>query len=589
MCNGNRLYDMTTAKPKDVFLNPKTTVMRRYEALRARFVDGCTTAQAAKRFNYAHGSFRNLCAEFIANPTWEFFEPPVEQSPPSKHQHQREQRDQRIFELRDSRHLSVNRIAEQLNADNIPVSISTVGNVLRKAGYTRLRRRPAHLLSDLVRPDSAAKSDVRKLDLSATQFTTAYGGLFLFLPYLEQLALNRLVQDHGLPGSEMIPAANAMRALLALKLWNIGRPSQAMAEVFDPGLALFAGLNTFPKRATLTEYSCRVDPRVVPQLMTKWLEHVESLGLRCGGSFDLDFHTIPYHGDDALMEKHYVSKRSRRQRGILAFVARDDQARVFCYANAKVRKAQHNDEILRFAEYWRHHTGQWPRELVFDSRLTTYANLATLDELGIGFITLRRRTAKLIDAIHAVARENWRRIKLTNVGRAYRTPRVFEQRIELRNYPGELRQLAIMDLGHEKPTLLITNQDDVSATQLVDRYARRMVIENAIASAINFFHMDALSASVPLKIDVDLQLTLMAETLYRLFAEHVGQGHQQHYPRTVFRKFINASAQVSIDDHFITVRFGRRANNPFLINNGFADTSCVIPWLGHRSLRFKFG
>ena len=83
--------------------------------------------------------------------------------------------------------------------------------------------------------------------------------MFLFLPILETIGLNRMVLRHAMPGSDMIPAASAFRALLALKLWGIGRPSQAMAEVFDEGLALFAGLNAFPKRATLTEYSCRID------------------------------------------------------------------------------------------------------------------------------------------------------------------------------------------------------------------------------------------------------------------------------------------------------------------------------------------
>ena len=38
--------------------------------------------------------------------------------------------------------------------------------------------------------------------------------------------------------------------------------------------------------------------------------------------------------------------------------------------------------------------------LVFDSRLTTYAHLARLDALGITFITLRRRSSRLLDEIN---------------------------------------------------------------------------------------------------------------------------------------------------------------------------------------------
>ena len=101
---------------------------------------------------------------------------------------------------------------------------------------------------------------------------------------------------------------------------------------------------------------------------------------------------VPFHGDDALVEKHYVSKRSRRQKGILAFLAQDAATRVFCYANAQLRKADQNDEVLRFVEFWKTRTGHLPEELIFDSRLTSYANLSRLNQQGIQFMTLRRRS-----------------------------------------------------------------------------------------------------------------------------------------------------------------------------------------------------
>ncbi len=575
--------------PRDVFLKPATPTMRRYEALRARFVEHCSTTEAARRFGYAPGTLRNLCSDFLANPHWSFFAPPPPPPSPSPPALDRAARDRRILQLRDQRQLSIDHIARLLDADGIPVSLSTVANVLRRHGRPRLPRRPAHLLADLARPDTAEIADARQLDLAPRRVRTTFGGLFLFLPLLERIGLDRLLAQHALPGSALIPVACAFRSLLALKLWGIGRPAQAMAEVFDPGLALFAGLNAFPKRATLTEYSCRVDHRTLPDLMRAWADAAHAAGLSRGDSFHLDFHTIPYHGDDALLEKHYVAKRSRRQKGILAFLARDDEARLFCYANATLRKADHNDEILRFAEEWRRRTGDWPGELIFDSKLTTYANLARLHALGIHFITLRRRGPKLLAAIAAAPRSDWQRITLHNVGRAYRHPRVLDQQVSLQGYPGSIRQLAVTELGHDKPTLLLTNQTHETPTRLVDRYARRMLIENAIAQAIDLFHMDALSAAVPLKIDVDLQLTVMAATLYRLLADQIGQGHQQQASRTLFRKFIHGSADLVIDERTISVQFGRRANNPFLVKQGFAEQQCRIPWLGNRALRFTFG
>ena len=273
----------------------------------------------------------------------------------------------------------------------------------------------------------------------------------------------------------------------------------------------------------------------------------------------------------------------------MAFIARDDKARLFCYVNGTVRKDTQNDEVLRFAAYWKQHSGAWPCELIFDSRLTTYANLARIDALGIRFITLRRRAPRILEAIGAVPREGWKRITLNNVARAYRNPRILEQTVSLSGYAGSVRQIAITGLGQDKPTLLITNQFDETPTRLVDRYACRMVIENAIAEAIDMFHMDALSAAVPLNFDVDPQLTIIAATLYRMLANRVGLGHKNHTPRTLFRKFVHAMADVIVDEATITVCYGRRANNPFLVRNGFADTECLIPWLGNRKLRLLFG
>jgi len=98
-----------------------------------------------------------------------------------------------------------------------------------------------------------------------------------------------------------------------------------------------------------------------------------------------------FHGEDALVEKHYVSKRSRRQKGILAFLAQDGEHRFFCYANSDLRKDQQDDEVLAFVRFWKERTGELPDELIFDSRLTTHANLNRLNQQGVQFITLRRR------------------------------------------------------------------------------------------------------------------------------------------------------------------------------------------------------
>lgn len=578
----DKANDLT--KLADYFLVPRNATHRQYEALRAYFVDGLPSAEVAHRFGYTPGSFRVLCHQFRQQPERTFFLPPRPPPPAPPRDPQRE----RVIALR-KQNLSIYEISETLARSGQSLSPVAIAGLLKEEGFARLPRRGDEERPHRTRLQAAAVADVGQLDLSARTIRTRFGGLFLFVPLLAPLGLDVLLTELGFPGSKRIPAGQAMRALLGLKLFGNARHSHVMSEVFDEGLALFAGLNTIPKRAFLTEYSCRIDPRCYPAFMQRWFDAISALGLERGVSFDVDFHTIPYHGDDALVEKHYVSKRSRRQKGMLAFLARDAEQRVFCYANAALRKAEQNDEVLRFVEFWQARTGHLPEELVFDSKLTTYANLSRLNQLGVKFITLRRRSKKLLQAVHEQPLSAWRRIELDNVTRAYRTPRILDQTVTLNDYEGPLRQVAVAELGHEEPTLLLTNQRRLGPAKLVGRYAQRMLIENGIADGIDFFHMDALSSAVAMKVDCDLQLTLMASSLYRLLAQRIGQGYQRATSRHLFRDFINATAQITLDDECVRVRFQKRAHNPLLLAADFHKTDVPIPWLGHKRLQLQFG
>jgi len=575
--------------PDHVFLEPSTAKHRQYEALRACFVEKQPPSQAAMRFGYSPGTLRVMCSKFRRNPSLAFFFPPADRRlSADKPLPRKVLLCEKIVAMR-KQNLSVYDIARTLAHDSTPLSPVMVGKILHEQGFARLPRRKDDERIAQIGPVRADKADVALLDLSPHSFHTKFGGLFLFLAYLAKINLPSLVQQAALPGTKMIPALQASLALLALKLFGNARHSHVMSYVLDEGLALFSGLNVIPKRSFLTEYSCRIDPSVYPVLTRLWFDRVQHLGLKRGRSLDLDFHTIPFHGEDALVEKHYVSKRSRRQKGLLAFLARDAEHNVFCYANAEIRKNEQPDEILRFLAFWKERTGHYPEELVFDSRLTTYANLYRLDQMGIRFITLRRRSRQMLQAIHARPLSAWRRIVLPNLVRQYRTPRILDERICLRDYPTHLRQMTITDLGHEDPTLLLTNHLSLAAPTVITRYAQRMIIENQIADGIDFFHMDALSSAVAMKVNCDLQLTLMASSLYRILACQIGEGYPTMRSRTLFQHFVDATAQVHIDEKTITVRFQKRARNPFLLAAGFDQHSIRIPWLQGRKLQLVFG
>ena len=568
-----------------VFLQPSNSTHRQYEALRAYFIEGLSNKEAARRFGYTEGSFRVLVHEFRQNPHRQFF------LPPAKGPHKAPKKDvtrERIIALRKE-NLSIYDISKILDKEVHKMSPVSISLILKEEGFARLPRRRDEERPPGPSPTVADVADVRNLDLTPRQFRTKFGGLFLFLPYLASIPFDQILKQARLPGSKMIPAGHALRSLLALKLFGSARKSHVMSYVLDEGLALFVGLNEIPKRAFFTEYSCRIDPNCYPKLMQLWFDAMGSLGIERGTSFDLDFHTIPFHGEDALVEKHYVSKRSRRQKGILAFLAQDATTRVFCYANSDLRKDAQNDEILRFIKFWKARTGRFPEELIFDSKLTTYKNLNKLNQWGIHFITLRRRTKNMLQEIHNEPISAWRRIELQGVSRIYRTPQILDRKIALNDYEGPIRQMVIADLGHEEPTFLLTNQLTRSAPKLVKRYAQRMVIENNIEDGIDFFHMDALSSAVAMKVNFDLQLTLMASSLYRLFSSRIGNGYEKAKSRHVFRDFIDATAKINITENEIIIHYQKRAHNPFLIASGFDKTDLPIPWLGGKRLQFILG
>jgi hypothetical protein len=151
--------------------------------------------------------------------------------------------------------------------------------------------------------------------------------------------------------------------------------------------------------------------------------------------------------------------------------------------------------------------------------------------------------------------------------------------VKLSGYEGTLRQLLIRDLGHDEPTILLTNDTTSSLKSIITRYARRMLIENGLADAVSFFHLDALSSAVALNVDFDVLLTVIASGIYRQFAKSL-RGYERAQARQISRRFLDSTARVTIAayDKRITVTFPRRAHNPILLDAGIFGPMTEIPW-----------
>jgi hypothetical protein len=570
--------------PKDIsdvrrfFLEPSHPRQRQYEALRAYFIENKPAKEVARTFGYSVGAFHVLCHHFRRDPNPVFFCSP--RRGPRSQPKKSAARDL-IIQLRKQNY-SVYEISHTLKEHDCPLSPTAVREVLKVEGFAPLPRRLDEERPNYPRPTIEPVADVRSFSLEPRKFSTQCGGLFLFIPDMVRLEAEKLTAGAALPGSKMIPAGHALRCCLALKLWSIERKSHVMSIVADEGLALFAGLNAFPKKSYLSEYSSRIHHNKTLKILGVWHELVSGTDLFPGESFNLDFHSVPYYGEHPKVEKHFVSARSRSQPSILVFLAQDAGTHAFCYSNADLRKGEQAEEIFQFIDFWKRTHGEYPHHLVFDSKLTTYDGLARLDEMEIPFITLRRRDPKLLKEIVLLPRSAWRKIELDVPTRKYRNPRVYEQKIILRGCT--LRQLYVLDLGHDDPTILLTNQQTTTSKALLTRYAQRMLIENALSDAVRFFHIDALSSEEGLKVDFDMTLLVIASGLYRLIAERM-RGYADAQARQIFRDLIDMPADVTITDQEVSVSFHRRTHLPIILASNLMEQRIRVPWWDGRPLR----
>jgi len=358
------------------------------------------------------------------------------------------------------------------------------------------------------------------------------------------LDLPALVSAAGYPGTRVIPAVNWLLSLLALKLTRTRRVSHVDDLLTDPAAALFAGMAVLPKKSALTACSCRLShdhqqrllAALDKQMIAGWLAAASE------AIFDLDFHAIMHWGHDPVLEKHYVPARSQRARSVLTFFAQDTGTHNLVYANADLSKASQAREVIAFCDHWKAVSGNDPAMLIMDQKVTTQDILGELDERGVKFATLRMRSKSLIKHLNRLAPRDFTTITFDPPG-PHNRPKVHEDpAVRLTSYPGTVRQLVVTGLGHDQPTVIITNDNQIKTRALVQQYARRMTIEQRLAEIIRAFCADALSSTVNLNVDLDVMLAVLASALTAAPRSRL-PGYAAATPGTIQRRFLETPAR----------------------------------------------
>src|SRR6266571_4736869 len=429
----------------EYFTQPVPSAQRRYEAMRAYFVDDMPAAQVADRFGYSTASVHQM-ATLLRGGRMEFF---AAAKPGPKGPRKAGQVHDRVLALRADGH-SVTEIAAALHAEGTPVSAQTVWTILDAEGIGRLVR------DDTGRRGTPARLDpVKATTLSpsswpaGTHLPCDHAGLFLLLPAIVSLGLPDLIHAAAYPGTRALSAWQSIGTLLLAKCARRARTHHIDALTDDTALALALNLTALPKANHLRTYAYRV----------------------------------------------------RR-----------------------------------------------------DSNRTLLSGLVN---------ALRRQGLATLPA------SAWTTHRSDRAGH-YRHPQIHEQVLAIKGIDNRVRQIAVRNIGRDEPTLIITNALTTPAKDLFARYAERMTIENELDAYISGFHLDALTSGLPLNVDLDTTLTVVAGNLYRILARTLPR-YETATPDKIWRHFLDATGTLNVTNDAITV-----------------NLNLPIPWLNNRHLRFGF-
>ena len=570
-------------RDENFFHHPIHEWQRRYEALRASFVDRLPARVVADRFGYSV-TYVNLLRHLFTHEKIDFSEP-VPEGKTRRHRIDAATR-AKIRNWRENR-LSAGEITELLSEEGVEVSIRTVERVLAEEGYPRLPRRTRLKIGVTVKGAQVppVAQQIRIADVSQKPFDSEAAGVFLFAPFIEKLNLAKVVEEAGLPGTKAIPAFSYFLSFLSLKLLGTERYAHISEHAFDPGPGLFAQLNVLPKCTSTSTYSYSLDGVHLQGLQQSFIKQADKLKLYDGNIINLDFHTIPHFGEESVLEEHWAGARSKRMKGALTLFAQDAESKLILYTAADIQRKEADDQVVNFISFWKKVKRGIKPTFVFDSKFTTYPKLSALNQQGIRFITLRRRGKIMVSGIQEL--ESWKRIHIPHAKRKYPNPLVHESFITLPDYEGDLRQVIVRGNGHEKPAFLISNDIETPLELLISNYARRWRVENVISEAVKFFNLNALSSPILIKVHFDVIMTMIADTLYTMLAQKL-RGFESCDAAKIYRLFVKGKGKVTLRGNKITVIFPRRAHNPILRAVPWHRLPQSISWLDGVDLELKF-
>lgn len=573
----------------EFFLQPIQITHRRYEAMRALCVERIRAKDVAKKFGYSLFSINAMKRDFVNAiksrkiDSEHFF---VTRSAGRNPDIDKAKLKNRIIQLRKQNY-SILDIKSVFHSEGKMVSHDYINRVLEAEGFARLPKRTQierKLQSSKIIKAPRSCSIDWDIDKGQSFHSERGIGILPFLPVLARLGVNQWIESAGYPETSELSRVQSVLSFIALKLAGHNRYSQDDLWAMDRGFGLFADLNVLPKDGTLSTYSYRTNRQMNRRFLKAMFQKLKQLRLLTG-QINLDFTAIPHWGDASVLEKNWSGKYGKRLKSILSLLCQDADTGIFCYSDAEVKRRKEAECVLEFVDFWKE-KGRKPSCLIFDSKFTTYENLEKLDKDNVKFITLRRRSKKLLLQLQDIPGEQWQHVKVEGPSRKHKKLKVHESEIILDKTTCYFRQIIVSGNGHEKEAFIITNDRDRTAAQIVRQYGKRWNVEKGISEQIEFFHLNSLSSSIVVKVDFDLTMTIAAHNFYRIMACEL-TGFENETSASLNSKFFNNGGRFKVEDDSIIIEMKKKRHLQILMEFLQKYRNVKIPWLENRKPLFK--
>ena len=571
------------------FAEPSQALHRQYLALRSFIHDEESAETVAMKFGYTTSTVYTLARDFtlrLASASEQVIDPFFHTVKPGR---QSLRKDDELIDAiiaYRKKQLSIPDIKIFLDGQGYDVSEGFIYKICDENGFARLPKRSRnerHTLmakngySDILKAPEAEVCSFNE----PVNFSSKGVGVLCFLPVIKMYGIDKVIYESTYPGTSQIPKLNAILAFLALKLSNFARYGQDDGWCMDRGLGMFAGLNVLPKTTWYSTYSAATE-RKDNLAFLKALNQIYAKHELLSDTVNLDFTAIPYWGDPEPFENNWSGKRSKALISIQAALAQDADSGLICYGDTTVKHDNQDNVVLEFLDFYK--TNQKVEYLTFDSKFTTLTNLGRINDEGIKFITIQRKSKNLNIKISEIPSDEWKTIKVERSNNKSRTVTYSESRTTNKLYgESELRQIFIKG-NHIKPATIITNDFTIKAKDLLRKYAKRWLVELGISEMIHFFHLNKNNSGIVIKVDFDLTMTILAHNLYRLLAAEI-PGYSHYRAQAIYDTFIDNFGDIHVEKDTIIVKLNRKRSLPHL-RDAISEMDSSFSWLGNKKMIF---